>query len=167
MSQIKLGQTVRDVISGFTGIAIQALDQLNGNRRIAIQPKQKEGENDFPEAMFVDPHTLEILDDGFCDRTTPPTATSIALGAKVRDKASGFVGIALEKATYMNGCVSFGVIPPMRSDGMINSNPDKSWIAAERLEVVDAGLSVQPTVASTQTPARASGGPSTRVTNRY
>lgn len=166
MNQIKLGQTVRDVVTGFTGIAIQSLDQLNGNRQIAIQPKQKEGETTYPEAMNIDPHMLEVLDDVFCDRVTPAISTDIKLGDKVRDKASGLVGIALEKATYMNGCVSFGVMPPVRSTDLINCSPDKSWISAERLEFVDDGLVAKKQAVEALTP-RPPGGPAQRVTNRY
>lgn len=92
---IKLGSTVRDTITGFTGIAIRRCDHLNGNVQYAVQPKGKDGS--YPEAVFLDYHTLDVIDDGVSDRATPVSETDIILGQKVRDKATGFAGIAATK----------------------------------------------------------------------
>lgn len=160
---IKLGQGVRCVVSGFSGTAIQFLEQLNGNVQVAIQPRQKEGDLTLPDAMFIDPHMLEIIDKvGVVSRVTTPVKNKIKLGNVVRDKASNLEGVAIEKATYMNGCVSFGVMPKRRETDLINANPDKTWISVERLEVVGEGILVDEVK-----PAKPPGGPSSRVTNRY
>lgn len=138
---IKLGSIVRDAITGFTGIATQRCDHLNGNVQYAIQPKGKE-DGSYPDAMFLDYHTLDVGDeaDGVSDRATPAAETSIILGQKVRDKATGFTGIATMKATYLNGCVHFGVLPEIRKEALLNENPVPSWIDHNRLEVVNDGL---------------------------
>lgn len=154
---IKLGQTVRDVVSGFSGIAIQKLEQFNGNVQFAIQPKQKEGEITYPDAFNIDYHMIEVIDDGVSDRVTKAVTTTLNLGEQVRDKVSGLVGIALDKATYMNGCVSFAVMPERRDSDLLNTNPDKNWISVERLERVGDGLAQQ------KIAAKPVGGPSQKT----
>lgn len=143
-TEIKLGSTLRDAISGFTGIAIQKCEFLNGNVQYGLQPKSKEGDA-YPEAMFIDYHTLDVVDEGVSARSTPEVETEIRLGQKVKDKASGFTGIATMKATYINGCVSFGVVPEHRaSTGDKNAAPPPSFIDHGRLEVVSEGLNTAP-----------------------
>lgn len=136
---IALGSTVRDAITGFTGIATQRCDHLNGNVQYAIQPQGKE-DGSYPDAMFLDYHTLDIVGPGVSDRATPISDTEIVLGQKVRDKATGFVGIATMKNSYLNGCVHFGVLPEIRKEALLNENPAPSWIDHNRLEVVSDGL---------------------------
>lgn len=167
MSDIKLGNTIRDAISGFTGIAIQRLEFMNGNVQYGVQPKGKE-EGVYPDAMFIDHHTLDVVDEGVADRATPATETEILLGQKVKDKASGFVGIATHKATYINGCVSFGVMPEHRAGfGDKNANPQPSFIDHNRLEVVKDGLLNDAPrteeIKSDEAPVKRPGGPATRV----
>lgn len=161
---IKLGQGVRCLVTGFSGTAIQFLEQLNGNTQVAVQPRQKDGDTTHPEAMFIDHHMLEVIDKkGVVDRVTSPVTTTIKVGNTVRDRATGFVGTAVDKAIFMNGCVSFCVLPKCRPSDLINANPEKAWISVERLEYVDDGLvevAVKPS-------AKAPGGPAQRVTNRY
>jgi hypothetical protein len=166
-THIKLGQTVRDVTSGFTGIAIQTLEWMNGNIQIAIQPKQKEGDVTYPEAMFLDHHLVEVIDAGVSERVTEPAECVIELGQKVQDKASLFTGIATKKATYMNGCISFGVKPQVREGALTNDNPYESWIDHTLLRVVGEGLlKDKPKVATSATTGKAPGGPASRVDNR-
>lgn len=135
---IELGSTVRDAITGFTGIVTQRCDHLNGNVQYAIQPEGKDG--NYPDAMFLDYHTLDVIDEGVSDRATPIAETGIVLGQRVRDKATGFVGIATMKNSYLNGCVHFGVLPEARKESLLNEVPNASWIDHNRLEVVNDGL---------------------------
>lgn len=157
--KIKLGQTVRDVVSGFQGIAVQTLEQMNGNVQIAIQPAAKEGETAYPEAVYLDHHMLDVLDAGVSARATPVIKTDIKLGETVKDNASGFEGIAIEKATYLNGCVRFGVMPKHKTTGLLNDLTGLSWISVERLEVLGAGVSKKIKPVTDKPP----GGPSSRV----
>lgn len=139
-NSIRLGWTVRDIVSGFTGIAIQSMEQLNGNLQIAIQPKIQEGSAVYPDAMFIDQHTIKKLDDGVVAHSTPAPEVCIKLGNRVRDKVTGFEGIATNKAIYMNGCVHFTVVPRLKEGTETLVNPDASVIDYLRLEVVGEGI---------------------------
>ena len=60
MAKIKLGQKVRDSISGMEGTAVARAEYLYGCVRIAVQPKElKDG---VPlDAVYVDEPQLEVV----------------------------------------------------------------------------------------------------------
>ena len=55
----------------------------------------------------------------------------VELGAKVKDKITGFVGFATARCLYINGCVQFEVTPAKLKDGV----PQKEyWIDEQALK---------------------------------
>ncbi len=64
----------------------------------------------------------------------------IKLGVKVRDKVSGFEGIAGSRVEYMNGCIRYEVIPKVDKDG---KHVDAYYFDEARLEVVKDGKQVK------------------------
>jgi hypothetical protein len=163
---IRLGITVRDLISGFTGIAASKVELMNGNVQFAVQPKltseAKPGE--FPDAMNIDFHTLELVDAGLADRVTAPGPTTIQLGDKVRDTVTLQEGIAVNRITFMNGCIYYNVQGAAEKDKQTGL-----MVAPERLFVMQSCLeSVKPAVVVTPAPkpstgGRVPGGPATRA----
>lgn len=61
----------------------------------------------------------------------------IALGAKVRDRLTGFEGVATARCEYITGCVQYGVLPMVKADG---GYPDAVYIDEQRLEVIGAPM---------------------------
>jgi len=68
MSKIKLGDKVRDRVTGFEGIATSKTEFLNGCIQIEITPRLKPGETIDPEKMVaglgLDIGQLEKVDCG-------------------------------------------------------------------------------------------------------
>lgn len=62
------------------------------------------------------------------------------LGKKVKDKITGFTGIAIGHAKYLTGCDQYGVTPPVGADGKVN---ETQWFDAGRIEVVDDGITAK------------------------
>lgn len=58
---IKLGDKVRDTISGLEGIVTQRTEFLNGCIQYALQPKIKKG-TDMPPAWHIDEEQLEVIE---------------------------------------------------------------------------------------------------------
>lgn len=80
------------------------------------------------------------------------------LGKTVRDKVTGFNGIATSKIEFLNGCIQYCVKPKMGADGKM---PEGEYIDVEQLEVVnEKKVDVQSTP---------SGGPSAKAptTNQH
>lgn len=72
-----------------------------------------------------------------------------ALGSRLKSRVSGFVGIAVGRIEYLNGCVQYCLKPPVDKEG---KNVEPLYFDVEELELVNAG------VADTVKPSR-SGGP--------
>jgi hypothetical protein len=64
MSDIKLGNKVRDRVTGFEGIAIAKCEYLNGCVQWGIRPPQGEKKDAYPEAMYIDSQQVEFVDQG-------------------------------------------------------------------------------------------------------
>lgn len=60
---IRLGQKVRDVVTGFTGIADCRMEWMNGCVRFSVQPPVKKGSAFVPESKSFDQEQLEVLVD--------------------------------------------------------------------------------------------------------
>lgn len=56
------------------------------------------------------------------------------LRARVRDKVTGFVGIATGRVEYITGCNQVLVSPPVKQDGDL---PDSKWFDEQRMEVLE------------------------------
>ena len=85
---------------------------------------------------------------------------TIKLGQKVKNKVSGFVGIAVAKCEYLNGCIQFHVSPPVDEKG--NERKDQ-WIDEGQLEIMDNGILPKPkreisSILPTRTKVRSGGG---------
>ena len=73
---IELGYTVRDVVTGFTGIATARVEYLNGCVQFCVTPKAVD--NKVVDSVYIDHQRLEALDQGL-------TATRSATGGEMRD----------------------------------------------------------------------------------
>jgi len=60
---IRLGQKVRDIVSGFEGIAVEKLIYQNGCVHFTVQPKGKMKE-EIPESISLDHKRLEVAGVG-------------------------------------------------------------------------------------------------------
>jgi hypothetical protein len=132
-----LGKTVKDAVSGFSGIAIAVHRQLSGNVQVGIQPKGSEGDK-MPEPMFLDVHLLDPVDDGISDRVKAPDVCEIPLGSDVVDKVSGYKGRTVAETTHINGCVQVCVQAKADKDGKL---PEGIVFDYKRLEKKGAGVS--------------------------
>jgi len=55
------------------------------------------------------------------------------LGDKVRDKISGLEGIITSRIEFLNGCVQYGIQPPVTPDGTMQ---EVEYIDEEQLEII-------------------------------
>ena len=57
----------------------------------------------------------------------------IKLGDKVKCKITGFIGIAVSKTEYLNGCIQYGVVPKVSKDCKY---PEDIGIDEDSLEII-------------------------------
>ena len=67
----------------------------------------------------------------------------IQLGDKVKDKITGFIGIAIAKTEYLNGCIQYMVIPKMKRG--VDKLPEEVGIDEEQLEVIEKKIKIKKT----------------------
>jgi len=164
----KLGNTVRCVMTGYTGIANQKLELLNGTVQLSVQPsmsKDRLMNNVYPDGMNLDVHMLDYVDDGVAARVTPVTANvDIRLGERVQDSVTGFDGIATAKHTFVNGCVYFTVIPTLsKDDKEKGTSPVGSFFEHSRLKKVSDGIAKSVVIPPVASNGRVPGGPATKM----
>jgi hypothetical protein len=68
-----LGQELRDIVSGFKGIAIARVEYLNGCVQYGLKPKAAKGkEETMPEAQYIDIQQLVVVGEGILKTKKPP-----------------------------------------------------------------------------------------------
>ena len=64
---VKLGDRVRDEVSGFVGVVVSEHNYLNGCRRLSVQPKvDKDGK--LPEIQSFDDPQLKLVEEEVAER---------------------------------------------------------------------------------------------------
>lgn len=64
----------------------------------------------------------------------------IELGSRVRDKISGYEGIATARSTFVNGCVSICIEGPLARGSTGVSVRDELWFDEQRIECIGSDL---------------------------
>ena len=58
---IKLGQTVKCKMTGFTGVAGARLEFMNGCVQLLVRPKKKAKETEYPAGVYIDIEFLDVV----------------------------------------------------------------------------------------------------------
>ena len=61
MFKFKQGETLRDKVTGFTGIVVARVDYISGCNRYYIQPKVGD-DGKMPDSIVIDEPALERMD---------------------------------------------------------------------------------------------------------
>lgn len=88
--------------------------------------------------------------------STPVSKVSISLGNKVRDRVTGFTGIATSKVEYLNGCVQYCIMPA--ADKKTGKVEDGRYVDSQQIEILGVGVTVL---------ARPTGGPASDAPKSY
>ena len=130
----RLGQLVRDKITGVTGTCDATAVTLHGNVRLAITPAVETGKVESL-TYWVDSVAVEVVDPVWLTGVVVPASSPgvDVIGTRVRDSASGFEGVAVDAIFSMNGCVQHGVQGPYDKPG---SEPVLYYVNATRLRPV-------------------------------
>jgi len=129
---IKLGSTVKDMISGFEGVAIARSEWLYGCNRIVVESNRlKDGKP--TDGQWFDEQRIETIEENtiLCDE---PKDCAVQLGNKVKDSLTGFQGVAIAKTVWSSGAVTISVEPTKLQE---NGQPiDSQAFDVYRLEIV-------------------------------
>jgi hypothetical protein len=166
----KLGNIVRDITTGFTGMATQYVEMSSGTVQLAVQPQLPDGATNtgdalaIPAALSIDLPQLDFVADGAADRVLPAAPQTIALGNEVEDMVSGLRGIVVTRTTFINGCVYYNVQPKQtakqKEEGTFT---DSAFLPSQRLEIKGDGIARKIAPATAAPVSERPGGPTTRA----
>lgn len=111
--KIKLGQKVKDIVSGFEGIATARATALNGCIQYAIKPMYLNKDGKVPNAETIDQQQLEIVDEKPIARVRPKKL-KFELGDKLEHIITGFHGTATLVIEHISGGIEYGIKPMMK-----------------------------------------------------
>lgn len=149
-----LGMTVRDRVSGYTGVATSWHDTYSGVAQIGVTSRVKD-DGSYGDAMSFDLQQLEIVGDRAMDMTMP-APHSFAIGDTVTDNVTGASGVIVEFSTFLNGCVHVSAQPKVDKDGKV---PERFFWSVNRI-----ALKEKAPAAPAEKPTR--GGPVRKVVTR-
>ena len=148
MANNLLGLAVKDLVSGFKGVATERVEYLNGCIQYRVTPKAKDGV-EYVKEWFVDEGQLMVRKRDAEKDELPLRVFSVSLGDHVVDRVSGFVGVVSGISQKMNGEIQVGIrakcVGEKQESSMI-------WIEQERVQF--AGGNIRDKVA-----VRRTGGP--------
>ena len=113
---IKLGNEIRDQVTGIVGIATSLSTELNAARRVGLQMKSKAEGSGYPEAVHVDLAQIEYVGDGIAGaHQDVPTEQYYNLernlGRAARHSTSGIKGTVVAVTLFLNGCIYYMIQP--------------------------------------------------------
>lgn len=128
--KVELGVSAKHIINGVEGIATCKSVSLNGTVQYAIMPDGTLPDGKPYDQMWYDEGMLSRTETNAC-AVVEASKTDIVLGNTV-EHLSGFVGVALERVEYINGCVFIGIMPKTEDP---NKLPEMQYVPCQYLHV--------------------------------
>lgn len=134
---VELGSVVRDIITGQVGVAVARVKWLYGCERIGVEPLALNKDGKAEETAWFDDQRIENV-PGEPDRLVPvaPAAWDFALGSRVRDRVTGFAGVAVASSLWASGYQTVNIESDQLKDG---APIGQHTFALMRVELVEAG----------------------------
>jgi len=108
-----LGHHVKDINTGFAGIATAYVEHLHGCNHIAIEPSECLTNGKVGETYTFDEQRIQFVREG-PKRKAKTTQAKTKLGSSVRHKINGYEGTAVNRTTWVNHCPTVGIEPTGR-----------------------------------------------------
>lgn len=113
--RIKLGQKVRDRVTGYEGVVDYIAEMMHDATKIGIQPPlDKKGK--WQDCYSIDEHNIEVIDEK--PTVEPITAEpKYNMGDKAECTITGFRGTIVAIVYYLNGCIHYRLQPKISKGG--------------------------------------------------
>ena len=110
---IKMGDLVKDRISGFEGVVVAVSEYLYNADRVCVRPNSLNEDGSLKDSNFFDNTSVDIIQKNSAIVVPAPSLNSIPFNYldTVKDKHSDFKGVVVAKITWINGCVRIGIQP--------------------------------------------------------
>lgn len=137
-SALRLGNRLRDKLTGAVGIAVARSEHLFGCTHMHIKQEKLDDKGRPYDSLIVDLARCEFVDEALGVPNGDPV--SPGLGEHVRDSVTGFEGVVAVTTEYIyrptDCCVE--------SRTLVEGKPVIEWFVAARLQPIDAKEAIQP-----------------------
>lgn len=131
---IQLGTRVRDLITGMTGVAIARTEWLYGCARVGVESVEIKKDGKPSDAVWLDEQRVEAVDGEKAFTPVTPQEYPIKLGSKIKDKLTGFSGLAVAKTVWFSGSTTFQIEPTTMHEG---KPVEAHCFEAQRVELIE------------------------------
>jgi len=131
---MKLGDKVKDSISGFEGIMTGHIRYAHNCDRVLVRPQAMKDGKPIEGDWFDAPSLRLVYNDVV--PVIAPAPSLFGMGDVVADTVTDLKGTAIGFATYLSGCVRVGIQPAAVKDG---KPADEVWLPQTQLKLVKAG----------------------------
>lgn len=131
---IECGDKAKDLVTGLEGIVLAIADWQHGCSRIHLGPQSLQ-DGKPADVVSFDEARIELIERGVVPaKPLDQDVTKFPMGAKVKDKLTGFSGVigALERP--LTGNVAIMIEPDKLSSS--KTVQDSHWFDANRVEVI-------------------------------
>lgn len=117
-TKIKLGNIIRDQITGFQGVAVTYSTHINNCPRWSIQPQEVKDGKAVESRSFDEPHVEFVKQSKVSVLPPQRPAEPPELGDTVLDAITGLEGIVISIYIFVAGCARIAVQPRTLKDGL-------------------------------------------------
>lgn len=83
---IELGDKVKCIYTGFTGVAVAKTEFINGCVQYEVVPSISKGKNEFPESIGIDEQSLKVVSK----KKSPPKRSETGGRSRPAPRQRGF-----------------------------------------------------------------------------
>lgn len=153
---VNLGDKVKDIITGFEGIAVAQTNHLYGCSHIVVEPMKMGKDGEPQDNRTFDEQRVTVLERSVV-KPAAITDTELPQGSKVKDVITGFSGIIIGITKWYAGVMNYTVQPETLNE---NGQPHKSCILeSTRVKLIET----KPIPMAAEANPRLPGGPSHSV----
>jgi hypothetical protein len=159
------GFLARNIITGFTGITYGYNKNIAGCEFYAVRPQSLEDNTKESDGRWVEVDYIEIVNQGIVEKlsdskfNTPLDKPKFKLGQKLKDRVTGYIGIAVGYTIYASGDFQYAIKKQVH--GNSKKLEDAEYFDESRLVLVDEGiLEVEKEIKKKNKSRKKSGGPS-------
>ncbi|AWY09224.1 hypothetical protein vBRpoSV10_102 [Ruegeria phage vB_RpoS-V10] len=152
-ADIKLGQMVREKVTGFEGVITSISHEIDGSVLMGVQPRALDAGKPADPYEFDIERLDPMPEEAILNIAGADQKSNVKLGAIYRDRITGMEGTAVRLIEFLGGCNRITIRPKIDKDGKLI---DGIMIPLEQAELLDAGPAVEAEKKKTST-----GGPGT------
>jgi hypothetical protein len=152
-SDIKLGQRVKEKVTGFEGTVVTISHEMDGSILMGVQPRELENGKPQEAWEFDIERLIPMGEEAILNKQEAHLKDGVKLGAIYEDIVTGAVGTAVRLIEFLGGCCRITLRPRVDKDG---KHLDSIMIPLSQTKIVD-----ETPAAETEKKKTRSGGPGT------